>query len=541
MRWQFHLPLVLALLVATLIAALVTVGAWHRRRRPGAIFLFFAMAAITEWSLFAALEAAAVEKPLKILMSQLEYIGVVLAPGLMLLFVLIYTRKIRVVRWPMVAGLLIIPIITLCLVWSNDLHGLVWPDFHFSPTNSSILIYQHGVAFWVQIIYDYVIFAIIAILLLRYLFRCAKPFRPMLATMTLASLFPAAAGLIYVFNLSPIPGLDWSPVGGLLTGIFLAWGVYRQNVLDHHPVMQELMVDQLQDGVLLLDSQNCIVESNRVARQLFGANSTLRIGGLPCNALPDKIDFSAQPANNLPTEIHLSAQPPCWIEVRKSSLSRYPDENAGYLVLLRDITAEKEATLALKQANCRLQSQLNEIRALKDQLRNQALHDELTGLYNRHYLAEILEPTIAHANREGKPVSFLVVDIDHFKGVNDLHGHDAGDIVLAQLGKLFLENIRKEDIAVRYGGEEFLIILPGASIKDAELRGEMLRSKYEELSFFYNGEIIRSTFSVGVASYPEDGTSMREVIKAADRAMYRAKALGKNRVEVALPNLTPSL
>lgn len=113
--------------------------------------------------------------------------------------------------------------------------------------------------------------------------------------------------------------------------------------------------------------------------------------------------------------------------------------------------------------------------------------------------------------------------------------------MLAQLGKLFLENIRKEDIAVRYGGEEFLIILPGASIKDAELRGEMLRSKYEELSFFYNGEIIRSTFSVGVASYPEDGTSMREVIKAADRAMYRAKALGKNRVEVALPNLTPSL
>ncbi len=127
-------------------------------------------------------------------------------------------------------------------------------------------------------------------------------------------------------------------------------------------------------------------------------------------------------------------------------------------------------TSELRNANGQLEDKLEEINNLHEKMYQMALHDTLTGLFNRRFLAETLDREFSRAKRENQPVSLLMIDIDHFKLVNDLFGHKAGDEVLKSFGEHLLAHIRQEDIAFRYGGEEFLVVLPGAAAHDSQLR-----------------------------------------------------------------------
>jgi diguanylate cyclase (GGDEF)-like protein/PAS domain S-box-containing protein len=171
---------------------------------------------------------------------------------------------------------------------------------------------------------------------------------------------------------------------------------------------------------------------------------------------------------------------------------------------------------------------------LRDTLRNQSIRDALTGLYNRRYLEDTLEREFYRADRNHQTVGIIMVDIDHFKQFNDRFGHDAGDIVLQALGNFLNEHIRKGDIACRYGGEEFTLILPGASIEVVQKRAEFLRNKVKHLSVFHrNKNLGPITLSIGVATFPQHGSGFDEVIRAADTALYHAKKLGRDKVVVA--------
>jgi diguanylate cyclase (GGDEF)-like protein len=171
---------------------------------------------------------------------------------------------------------------------------------------------------------------------------------------------------------------------------------------------------------------------------------------------------------------------------------------------------------------------------LRATLREQSLRDPLTGLFNRRYMEESLDREIRRALREGYGLGVLMVDVDHFKRLNDAFGHAAGDQVLREIGHLLGTAVRGEDIACRYGGEEFVIILPKASLADTHRRAEALREGIKTLQF---DEPMRhypsTTISVGVAAYPEHGARADELILAADSALYRAKAEGRDRVVVA--------
>jgi len=178
---------------------------------------------------------------------------------------------------------------------------------------------------------------------------------------------------------------------------------------------------------------------------------------------------------------------------------------------------------------------------LRDQLRDQSIRDPLTGLFNRRYMLETCRREFSRAARGRQPVAMLSIDVDHFKKFNDNHGHDAGDTVLKEVGNCLEAVFRNEDVACRFGGEEFVVVLPGASLEIGAKRAEELRAKIEAISVRYlDNNLPRITISVGVAAFPEAGDNPQSVLKAADDALYRAKEGGRNRVELAADGLKPA-
>jgi diguanylate cyclase (GGDEF)-like protein/PAS domain S-box-containing protein len=171
---------------------------------------------------------------------------------------------------------------------------------------------------------------------------------------------------------------------------------------------------------------------------------------------------------------------------------------------------------------------------LREALRAQSIKDPLTGLYNRRYLTEMLDREIRRAVRAEQPLGILMLDLDHFKKFNDTYGHDAGDTVLREAASFLTKSIRIEDIVCRFGGEEFVIILPTADLNASHARAERIRSKLRELTVLHQGQSLGMiTVSVGVAALPEHGTSPKELLDVADAALYRAKREGRDRVVVA--------
>jgi diguanylate cyclase (GGDEF)-like protein len=171
---------------------------------------------------------------------------------------------------------------------------------------------------------------------------------------------------------------------------------------------------------------------------------------------------------------------------------------------------------------------------LRATLRERSTRDELTGLYNRRFLEEALDREIRRAVRENRPLGVIMIDLDHFKRFNDAYGHASGDFVLRLVGEYLQSGVRAEDIACRYGGEEFAILLPKASAQDTMRRAETLREGVSALRPVDAGSRFPPvTLSMGVAAYPEHGASGEAVLRAADQALYLAKARGRDRVEVA--------
>lgn len=171
---------------------------------------------------------------------------------------------------------------------------------------------------------------------------------------------------------------------------------------------------------------------------------------------------------------------------------------------------------------------------LRDALRTQSIRDALTGLYNRRYLEEILEREIRRSARAQQHLGIIVIDLDHFKNFNDAYGHDAGDAVLRETGLLLTKCIRAEDFVCRYGGEEFVVILPTANLEAAQARAENLRVKMRKMTILYQGNSMGMvTISAGVAAFPDHGATPKELMASGDAALYRAKRNGRDQVEVA--------
>ena len=287
------------------------------------------------------------------------------------------------------------------------------------------------------------------------------------------------------------------------------------------------------DAVIMLDTKGKILFWNPAAQRIFGYSSDEAIG----------------------MDMHRSLAPQRYQEVIKKGFSVFGKTGQGMAVgktlelaamhkdghefpielsvaatqlndewhavgIIRDITKRKRAEEAL--------------RISQEQLRQFSIHDPLTGLYNRRELETSLFKEIQRSDRSSHPLSLLMLDIDFFKHVNDTYGHQAGDEVLQHLAKIVTATIRAGDTATRFGGEEFVVILPETGTTDAQKLAERIRKDIaDSVVTTSSGNSITYKVSIGIATYPKHGTDQASLLAAADKALYRAKESGRDRVCVA--------
>jgi len=208
------------------------------------------------------------------------------------------------------------------------------------------------------------------------------------------------------------------------------------------------------------------------------------------------------------------------ISARKRSEQRIQQLNADLETRVRDRTAELEDTVA------DLQHALADAEGLRRELREQAIRDPLTGLFNRRYLEETLAREVARATRGRSTLGVVMLDLDKFKLLNDTLGHTAGDAALREIGHLLRENVRAGDVACRYGGDEFIVVMPDTNLENAGRKAQVLLELFKRAPSGLES-------SMGVVAYPAHGAMGGDLLKAADAALYRAKQGGGNRIVIA--------
>lgn len=461
------------------------------------------------------------------------YIGIVSLPALFLIFALKFTHNENRLTQRNLILLAIPPVISLLLVWTNEHHHLYYVSIQAAEREGLILLDTvRGTGYFVNRAYSYLLITLGVALLMVGTFRSGPLFRNQYRLILLGSILPWAVNFYYEYNFSALNGLDMAPVAFGLTGIIFALSILRTRFMELIPIARSHLIENMSDGVLVLDDRNRIVDINpAMERFLIGEFSSF-LGKSAAEILGHWMEKAEPLLSGLETQTELRApnDPSRYLDLRATPLYGRDQRLSGYLLVFRDVTERKDVEKKLRNANVRLQTQLIEIGTLQSQLREQAIRDPLTNLFNRRYLEETLERELARASRESYPVGVIMIDIDHFKQVNDTYGHEAGDLMLKAIAEYLALQSRRGDFACRYGGEEFVVVMPNINMQVAYARAETIRRALNSLRVSYGRYELMATISMGIASYPANGDTRETILRAVDKAMYAAKEAGRDHI-----------
>jgi diguanylate cyclase (GGDEF)-like protein/PAS domain S-box-containing protein len=289
------------------------------------------------------------------------------------------------------------------------------------------------------------------------------------------------------------------------------------------------LFEAAQDGILLLDAETgaitdvnpFLVDMLGYSREEFVEKKLWEVGAFKdIEASQEAFEALQQNEYIRYEDLPLRAKDGRLIQVEFVSNVYLVDDEKVIQCNIRDITERAQAQAALLKSEARL--------------REQSVRDHLTGLFNRRYMEETLERELLRASRKQLSLGIIMLDVDHFKRFNDTWGHAAGDEILRELGGLLLRQVRGEDIACRYGGDEFIIVLPDASRVVTRERAELICEHAKRFHLQFEGQSLAAvTLSLGVAVFPEHGATSMGILRTADAALYRAKREGRGRVVVA--------
>jgi PAS domain S-box-containing protein len=324
---------------SAMISLFVSFLAIQRKQAKAAFELHFLMLATSIWSIISMIESAASIPYLKIFWSKIEYLISPIVPVLYLVFILSFTRKEKYITLRNILLLLIVPIISAILAWTNDTHNLVWTGYSIISNSTNLMLYSHGLWFWLGYTgYGYIIFFISTIILYQFIIKFSRLFRWNALSIFIGGLFPWAASLMYIFEINLIPGLNITPLSIIASGLIMTRVILYNRLLSLAPIARDILVENLEDGIIVLDKNNRIQDINQAAMN-FVKISSRNVIGLPIE-LTDASEsplygylLSNKSAIRIRIDINEEAK---WFSV---FINEIKSKHGSKLIVIRDVTS----------------------------------------------------------------------------------------------------------------------------------------------------------------------------------------------------------
>lgn len=507
------------LVFSSLFLAVLTYYAYSRREAPGNLPFagFTAAAAIYSFGYGVELSCHTLEAIL--LCNKIQYVGVAYIPLFSILFAVQYTGSQRWLPKPVIGCMVLLSTTTLLLDWTNSYHRLYYPNMRLDRHGSlTTIFFEKSTWYGIQLAYLHGCVLVSNILLLKKWLHSPRFFRQQSATVFMASLIPWLACFVYVFEASPF-NLDLSPFALILTGSLLALGLFRYQILDITPVARDRIFETMKEGVLVFDHQNRLIDFNPAASSILPDLSSSQIGMkveslfVPYPSLRQQIESTDSSMESI--ELNIKTDSDCrYYQSRLTPIVHRTGKQMGKMIVLNDITQHVD-----------LLEKINRIAAT----------DELTGIYNRRYFMRLAQEELYRADRYGRPVSLIIWDMDHFKQINDTYGHIIGDRVLQTAVNICRDFLRESDILGRFGGEEFIILLPETPPTMALDIADRLCKRIAIQPIDTDISSLNATASFGVFGMDViNDINLEVLVKKADKALYQAKNSGRNRAELEM-------
>ena len=487
---------------SAVLCAWLALHASAQRKTPFAVSYIVLMLCSVLYALGYGLEIATPDLAHMHAMLRVQYLGLPFVPLAWLAMAWSYMDPrglpLRVFR-----PLLALSMLIFVAFQSNDLHHLYYADLAYSREGDlAIARITKGPLYWLYVVYLNLSVASGGVLLFRAWRQSVRLYHRQALSLLLGSLVPWLFHLIYLFGISP-RHLDLSPFGLSASGLIVTYAVFRNRLFKVLPMAHDVVFEGISEGVIVLDGADRVVDFNRAARTFFPKLSHASIG-LECTGIDEEGEFAEALGRRDRFELTQgqgTAQR--HLEVHRYDLRDRQFREVGKAIAIQDVTEKK---------------------TLMNELVRRASYDELTGIYNRHHLIEQSAREVLLAHRYDRPLSLIVLDVDHFKEINDGQGHLAGDELLRGIARTMRLRLRSTDIFGRYGGDEFVITLPETRADDAcEIAQQIRKSCAEEHGV---------GLSMGVAELSADvSADFDTLFRRADEALYQAKNFGRNRVE----------
>lgn len=439
---------------------------------------------------------------------RVEYLGLAFIPSCWLWLALEYTGKGKHVKPSFLMLIFGVSALTLAAILTNNAHNLFYSfiginnsgPFPTADLGKGVLYTTHSA--WLSFC-----LVISAVIYIMHYFSTATIFKNQALIMVFGGIGAALDYFVYLFGFIPW-GLDTGPIIVTINGFIFAFGIFQNGLLDVSPVARDKVFESMKEGVIVTDLSDSVVDFNPAAGNVFSSLTREWIGKNIWQILPQLKSY----ANNRkakPYKIQNSDGIE-YYEIRRVPVMVKLDKQIGTAWYMRQITEQHR---------------------LLEKLKNYAEKDALTGIWNRRKWLEMAKREIARAKRYKRSSAFMLLDIDHFKVINDTMGHETGDKVLKCITKTILDEIRECDIFGRVGGEEFAIILPETNYEKASIVSKRLLKAISNNKIDYGSKKHTVTISIGIVVC-ENGSipSLEELLRRADNALYDAKKSGRNRV-----------
>jgi diguanylate cyclase (GGDEF)-like protein/PAS domain S-box-containing protein len=472
---------------------------WDHRERAVVRTFIGLLSSAAWWLACMAMEHLSLPLAEKSFWMYMTYFGIVLAAPLWFIFTSHFTESTPPLSRRQHALLFIIPAATLLLVWTNRWHHLVWTkiwlDTAYYPPEDMV---THGIAWYVLAVYSWSLLAVSVVHYVSFLRRAPGINRVQVSLLIFGVSVPWLMNIGYAVGIFPLGSFDPTGIFFAVTGVIFYWGLSRLQLLDIIPLAYREVFNITQDGVLVTDRRGRVAIINPAACNLLDLKRADVLGKDISTRWPPQ--FNTIGAVGETTRVHTIVTLGEGPKVRHIGVHISPltsrQRYSGHVIILHDDT---QAAL-------------------------QSITDDLTGLYNYRHFVKMLEQEIARSRRLNKVFTLMMLDLDNFKQYNDTCGHPAGDVLLHNTGESLARSMRSFDNAFRYGGDEFVAILPETGLKDALVVAGRIKKNVEQNC----PEAVTASF--GVAAWPQDGDTGKDLIRRADAALYQAKQNGKDQI-----------